>query len=176
MTRFGAASASGLQEQVAMALMNKGVTLGQLERNEEAVQVYEEVVTRFGTASAPGLQEPVTAAMNGIGFEMLRRAKKNWATGDEVLARETLLKAQEHIASADKRQPENPYILGNLAYLAFLLDNQARSRELLIQAIKIGGEEIRQVELDDAEIFKLPKDEEFQALVRSIQIPDSKNV
>src|SRR5262245_13158490 len=81
-TRFGTASASGLQELVARALVNKGITLGQLERSEEAVRIYEEVVTRFGTASAPGLQELVTAAMNGIGFEMLRRAKKNWATGD----------------------------------------------------------------------------------------------
>jgi hypothetical protein len=169
-TRFGAASAPGLQEQVAKALVNKGYRLGQLERSDEEMRVYDEVVTRFGAASAPGLQEPVAAAMNGIGFELLRRAKKTWLMGNEVQARAILLQAQDQIASADKRQPKHPHILGNLAYLAFLLNNLVRSRELLVQAITIGGEEMRQVELNDAEFCKLPQDEEFQVLVRSIEV------
>ena len=37
--RFGDATEPALREQVAKALVNKGVTLGELERSEEAVAV-----------------------------------------------------------------------------------------------------------------------------------------
>ena len=36
-----------LQEQVALALLNKGVALGSSDRKEEAIAVYTEVVKRF---------------------------------------------------------------------------------------------------------------------------------
>ena len=38
-------------ENVSLALFNKGITLGQLGRSEEAIAVYDEVVRRFGEAS-----------------------------------------------------------------------------------------------------------------------------
>ncbi len=36
-----------LQEQVALALVNKGVALGSSDRQEEAIVVYTEVIKRF---------------------------------------------------------------------------------------------------------------------------------
>jgi hypothetical protein len=39
-----------------------------------------------------------------------------------------------------------------------------------VQAITIGGEEIRHVELKDTEFCKLPQDEDFQVLARSIEV------
>jgi hypothetical protein len=49
--RFGEDRAPALREQVATALVNKGVTLGQLGRSEEAVGADDEVVARFGSDS-----------------------------------------------------------------------------------------------------------------------------
>ena len=47
---------------VAKALFNKGVALGALDRSDEAVAAYDEVVARFGTASEPSLREAVAKA------------------------------------------------------------------------------------------------------------------
>ncbi|MGH3791902.1 MAG: hypothetical protein ACRDQ9_14135, partial [Pseudonocardiaceae bacterium] len=55
--RFGADPEPALREQVAKALVNKGVTLGQLDRSEEAVEVYDQVVARFGADLEPAVRE-----------------------------------------------------------------------------------------------------------------------
>jgi TolA-binding protein len=61
-TRFGADPEPALREQVPKALYNKGVTLGQLDRSEEAIAVYDQVVTRFGADPEPALREQVAMA------------------------------------------------------------------------------------------------------------------
>jgi hypothetical protein len=76
--RFGEASEPEIRVQVARTLLNKGVTLGQLQRSDEALPVYEEVVARFGEASEPEIPARVAEALNSIGFEFLCRAKASW--------------------------------------------------------------------------------------------------
>lgn len=49
----------------AGALFNVGALLGQLERSEEAIGVYDEVVARFADAPEPALLEPVAMALQG---------------------------------------------------------------------------------------------------------------
>jgi hypothetical protein len=61
--RFGDAPEAALRERVAQALANKGVTLGQLDRSEEAVGIFDQVVARFGDAPDPALREQVAAAL-----------------------------------------------------------------------------------------------------------------
>jgi hypothetical protein len=51
--RFGAAGELALRKQVARALFNKGVTLGQLGRSEDASAIYDDVIARFGTDNNP---------------------------------------------------------------------------------------------------------------------------
>jgi hypothetical protein len=51
-----------VREQVAMALVNKRVRLGQLGRSEDAVAVYDDVVARFGMDDEPKVQEAVSRA------------------------------------------------------------------------------------------------------------------
>ena len=63
--RFGDAPEPALREQVAKALVNKGVALGALERSEEAVGVYDEVITRFGDATEPILRQAAAMARTG---------------------------------------------------------------------------------------------------------------
>jgi hypothetical protein len=46
-TSFQEAEELELQDQVAGALVNKGVALGSLDRQKEATAVYDEVVSRF---------------------------------------------------------------------------------------------------------------------------------
>ena len=57
--RFGDAPEPAPREQVAIALYNKGVRLGQLDRSEDAVAVYEELIARFGDAAQPSITELV---------------------------------------------------------------------------------------------------------------------
>jgi hypothetical protein len=52
-------------EAVALALVYKGVTLGQLGRSEDEIAVYDDVVLRFGVREEPALAEPVARALVG---------------------------------------------------------------------------------------------------------------
>jgi hypothetical protein len=55
-TRFGDAEDPALREHVTKALVNKGITLGQLGRSAEEITAYDAVVTRYGEAPAPALR------------------------------------------------------------------------------------------------------------------------
>jgi hypothetical protein len=49
--------------RAATALFNMAGRLGALERNDEAIAVYDDIVSRYGTASEPGLRELVAGAL-----------------------------------------------------------------------------------------------------------------
>jgi DNA-binding MarR family transcriptional regulator len=66
--RFGESERPELLESVARALVNKGVTLGQLNRSEEEIAVYDEVVNRFGESERPELLNQVARALVNKGF------------------------------------------------------------------------------------------------------------
>ncbi|MDZ7297569.1 MAG: hypothetical protein ONB50_06240, partial [candidate division KSB1 bacterium] len=168
--RFGEATELPLREQVATALVNKGYRLGQLKRSEEELAAYDEVLRRFGEATELPLREQVAMALNGIGFKLLCEAKQIWANGEAGKAKQHLLLAQEKIVASLERRPQEPVALGNYGYIQFLLGEKEHARELLTQAITIGGEKIRQGELEDADIHPLPQDEEFRALVQIIPL------
>lgn len=59
-----AAQSSGARGvEIAQALYNAGVVLGQLSRSEEAIAVYDDVVKRYGDAPEPALREQVAKAL-----------------------------------------------------------------------------------------------------------------
>lgn len=169
--RFGDAPDLLLRLQVARALINKGVHLVDLGRVEEAASTCEEVLRRFGEAPDLALREPVARALNGIGFHRLLEAKRIWQTDDESAARTLLDEAEAKLAAAQERAPDNPFILGNAGYIAFLRGHEDEARTLLARAIQLGGEQLRQTELNDADLHSLPQDEAFRALVRSLPGP-----
>jgi uncharacterized iron-regulated protein len=68
--RFGDSADPALAEQVAEALVNKGVRLGALDRSEDAVAAYDQVVARFGDSADPALAEQVAAALVNKGARM----------------------------------------------------------------------------------------------------------
>ena len=54
---------SSVDQVAAIAGFNLGVVLGALQRFEEEVKVYDEVVERFGDATEPALREQVATAL-----------------------------------------------------------------------------------------------------------------
>ena len=89
LSRFGEASEPALREQVARALVNKGITLRQLGRSEEEIAVYDSVISRFGEASEPALREQVAGALviNGFRLGRLGRSEEAVAVFDSVVSR-----------------------------------------------------------------------------------------
>jgi len=75
--------------QVAQSLYNAGLTLGQLKRNEEAIDVYDEVVSRYGSAPEAALREQVAKALTSKGYalDQLKRSEEALDVYDEVVSR-----------------------------------------------------------------------------------------
>ncbi|MGH3791703.1 MAG: tetratricopeptide repeat-containing S1 family peptidase, partial [Pseudonocardiaceae bacterium] len=73
----------------AGALYNVGVLLGQLDRSEEAVEVYDQVVARFGADPEPALREQVAQALynKGVTLGQLDRSEEEVEVYDQVVAR-----------------------------------------------------------------------------------------
>ncbi|MGX5664216.1 tetratricopeptide repeat protein, partial [Diaphorobacter nitroreducens] len=71
------------------ALVNKGVTQGQLNQHEAAIATYDEVLRRFGEAAEPALREQVAMALvnKGVTQGQLNQHEAAIATSDEVLRR-----------------------------------------------------------------------------------------
>jgi TolA-binding protein len=72
-----------------MALFNKGVTLRQLDRSNEAIAVYDEVVARFADDPASAVREQAAMALvnRGVRLGQLDRSDEAIAVYDEVVAR-----------------------------------------------------------------------------------------
>jgi tetratricopeptide (TPR) repeat protein len=174
--RFGDASEPALREQVATALTNKGLTLGALNRSEEEIALYDEVVKRFGEATEPSLREQVGISLNARGFRLLCNAKQAWLGGDEIKSRALLMRAQETINTTLEYDADNATVLGNKAYIAFLLGNEDKARDILTKAISLGGKELQQAELEDSKIHPLPQDERFRELVLSVPLPENDTI
>jgi tetratricopeptide (TPR) repeat protein len=164
--RFGNIEDLALHRCVAIALINKSIIFA--EKNRDTKDIYEEVIRRFGEAKDTQLREQVTYALNGIGFQIFCQAKSAWQNNDESSAKKYLMEAHDKIDAAYERMPDNAFILGNKAYIRFLMGDKNEARALLSKAISIGGEEVRKAEIEDSKIHPLPQDEEFRELVNSI--------
>jgi len=167
--RYGEASQLSFKEYVAMALVNKGVALETLNSEEEAIAAYTQVVQRYHQASEPTLQRQVGNAYNGLGFVSILLAKKYRLEGNETSAARELELAHKSITAALKIDPAEPLRLGNQGYIAFLNGQKDEALKLLTQAIQLGGEKVREGELKDADRNRLPEDDEFCELVKSIK-------
>ncbi len=86
---FARARTSPVDEVAAPAGYNLGVLFGELNRSEDAIAVYDDVVARFGDASEPALREHVAGALVNKGVELgvLQRFEEQIAVCDDVVAR-----------------------------------------------------------------------------------------
>ena len=71
------------------ALIDKGNRLGEMNRLEEALVAYDEVLSRYGGSNAPALLEGVVMALvnKGSALGRLNRLEEALATCDEVISR-----------------------------------------------------------------------------------------
>jgi tetratricopeptide (TPR) repeat protein len=77
-------------ESGARALLNKGVELSRLDRSEEAIAVYDDLLTRFGGATELPLRELVAYAIYNKGITLATtpgRPEEAIAVFDDLLAR-----------------------------------------------------------------------------------------
>jgi tetratricopeptide (TPR) repeat protein/MinD-like ATPase involved in chromosome partitioning or flagellar assembly len=93
------------QQIVAQALYNKGVTLGQLQRSEEAIAAADELLQRFGESQTLGLQERIAQALvnKGVALGQLQRGEEEIAVYNELVLRfgeSQTLALQEQVANA----------------------------------------------------------------------------
>ncbi|HSB09132.1 MAG TPA: tetratricopeptide repeat protein [Blastocatellia bacterium] len=82
-------TALDLRARLATVLVEKGLTLGQLNRNEEALRTYDEVVSRFGEAAEPVLLGELGRALINKANLLAQLNRNEEAIGlyDEVLKR-----------------------------------------------------------------------------------------
>jgi len=75
--------------ELAHALLNKGITLGKMEKNAEAIIIYNEVVLRFGEATEASLREQVAKALvnKGLSLGQMEKNAEAIAIYDEVVRR-----------------------------------------------------------------------------------------
>ena len=78
-----------LQMEVARALLNKGVTLGQRDEPEAALATYNDLVARFGASDTPDLQVQVARALllKGLKHGQRDEPEAELATYDDLVAR-----------------------------------------------------------------------------------------
>ena len=87
--RFDEHPVCELVEQVATALVNKGVALGQINRHEESIESYNEVIRRFGESTEIPLREQVAMALlnKGLTLGQMNRPEDALTTYDDLLNR-----------------------------------------------------------------------------------------
>lgn len=158
-----------LQELVAKAMINRAHSFYDTNQIDKAMEVSRTIEQKFATSTVPEIRRQVSIAISNQGFSLLCLAKKAMSEKDPSSAN-LLKQARDTVARALEINPENAFAIGNQGYISFLLDDKVRAHELLSQAIQIGGEEIRQIELKDATIHPLPQDAEFCDLVNSIPL------
>jgi tetratricopeptide (TPR) repeat protein len=73
----------------ARVLGDKGIALGQLNRGEEALAVYDDLLRRFGDATESALREQVARALfnKGVTLGQLNRGEEALAVYDDLLRR-----------------------------------------------------------------------------------------
>jgi len=163
--RYGHAPEAALRELVAKALYNKGHTLNALNQNEDAIVVYDEIMERYGDAPEAALREPVLQALNSKGFSLLCRAKQHWQNSAKCQAD---LEAAAVLFKQAVGDSKNHLVLGNQAYAAFLLGEGEVAQSLLRQALQQGGEKLYKATLGDLDIFPVPPDKEFRAMLEML--------
>jgi tetratricopeptide (TPR) repeat protein len=87
--RFSASIEIDRRYWQAKALINKGITLGALDRSADAIAVYDDLVARFGTASELPLREQVANALlnKGVTLGALDRNADAIAVYDDLINR-----------------------------------------------------------------------------------------
>jgi tetratricopeptide (TPR) repeat protein len=167
---YGTAREPAIREHVARAMINMAYNYGRkpgMENRKAAIHLYQRAVSDFAEMTRPSMISKLALAWNGLGFQLLLKAKLEWKT-DRDRAMATLDQALRAITTAGRIEPGSWLILGNRAYILFLLGQQQAAKETLDQALALGGADIRDIELDDVANSPItPDDDEFAGWLKT---------
>ena len=154
---------------IALARVN---ALQALDRLDEALTATDTLIARISSLPLSRSESRrLSATVAGIGSYVLiclfKRASKR---GDTEGARAYLDAAATRSDEAHRHLPDDPVVLGNAGYIAFLGGREQEARALIEKALALGGEKIRQGEIEDSRIHELPTDDAFRALLSSLPV------
>lgn len=170
---YRADSTPAIRELVAKAMVNKGITHGQMSDNGKAITTYEQVIDTYLADPAPAIREQVAQALNGRGFNSLLTAKQALSNQNKPEANELLHKALADLQAAIERKPECGAILGNLAYVQWLLKLPAEAEATFRNALNSkenGGEFLYKATLNDIAQHPIPEDAGFHEMVKRLWV------
>ncbi|HGS5706889.1 TPA: hypothetical protein ACMDWE_003046, partial [Vibrio cholerae] len=152
---------------VVKAMLNKGVTQGQLNLSEQEIQTYNDLIAYVGDDQTPALREHVATVFNQVGFTLLCQSKsliqKSEFDGANILLNQALEKFELAI-----REHASGICIGNKAYALALLGQLEGSEQMFANALRAevdGGETLYQGTLKDFDIHPIEQDKAFRETV-----------
>lgn len=158
-----------LKGYMATALWNKSVVLHRLNRDEEMFRVYDQLIERFANSGVLTERGHVARAFNAKGDQQMMLAKKNWQ--DQSTAKEQLNRAKHYLQQALERADKAccvSMVLGNLAYVEFLLGHPDAATIHLRKALEKAGNKRYHAILEDIATYPIAPDTTFRALLERV--------
>ena len=150
---------------MAGALENKALALE--ERSlDESLTVFEQVVKTYGADHDASINWTVGYSLNAAAYKRLLIAKREWRNKTRALAE--LHAAQGEIMASLARIPNRSWTLGNLAYVQWLLGDQAAAAQSFASALadpQNGGATIYKDTLGDIALFPIREDAAFHRMI-----------
>ena len=155
--------------EIAYAYTGLAIQYTNIADPEESIRICQDILTRFGASQDNGIQILMGQVNNGLGFANLLLAKKHWENANERnrLLQQSLQYLQTALQSGGSDELKF-HVLGNFGYTYYLLNDIATAEQQMKLALKDGGEYLYEAELDDAEILRLPIDDEFIAWIKKL--------
>jgi len=171
-----------LRRLAAKAILSRGATYRELlstarvpaqmkkelERKERSA--YRALTRRFSRTDDAEIAANVAYGINNEAFAKLVSIKPRIQRKDKTVA-----SVRRDIKAMFERAltlaPKNPVVLANMGYLACLSDERENCRQLLREAIGLGGERIKQASLEDAKTKPvLAQDAVFTEILNEIDV------
>lgn len=157
-------------DQVIMALNNKGSKLRQINQPEQALSIFDDLIKRYSNSQNPVVRVMLAVVMANKGAVLLKQAKQAWM--NTAQRHQLLQKALAMFTNAESKLHilEEHYfaVLGDIAYAQWLLGNKGEAAVRLTKALNMGGETEHDNLLDGAARSTVDADAGFVELVNKL--------
>ncbi|WP_028456178.1 tetratricopeptide repeat protein [Chitinilyticum litopenaei] len=172
-TRFGNDELPEIRQQVVNALVYLGDTYAEQGQKDKGISVYLAVEKRYRNDPHPAVRQWLAQAMNGLGFELLMAAKREWANPQQ--AQDRLQQAMKHLQRGLRRydqqqeQELTAMLHGNLGYGYFLQGKHEQAETRTRSSLRLGGKTLFDGQLADARRHRIePLDSDYEALLKRL--------
>jgi tetratricopeptide (TPR) repeat protein len=171
LARFKAKPDPGDLETQAELMIEKGRQMGQQGDLEAEAALNVEAADLLGAKPSQEARQTLAQGWLSLGYWQIMRAKRTWAEpGQAARVAQDLADSlvSSHRAERDLDPSNQPVVAGNVAYARFLSGQPGPAEAILRDALKHGGQRLRDGELEDAGKSPVPLDAAFIALVNRI--------